>query len=52
MGASALGISKHFTHIPSAKPGSKRVLGKMLCDLIKVKEIKELTGIQLQPLTP
>ena len=42
--------SPTFHH--SAKPGSKRVLGKMLCDLIKVKEIKELTGIQLQPLTP
>lgn len=42
--------SPTFHH--SAKPGSKRALGKMLCDLIKVKEIREQTGIQLQPLTP
>ena len=31
--------SPTFHH--SAKPGSKRALGKSLCDLIKVKEIRE-----------
>lgn len=31
--------SPAFHH--SAKPGSKRALGKGLCDLIKVKEIRE-----------